>query len=448
MTLEYKSKQPQSVFVVWTRKSTTNQVSFTTKQPINITFDSASVADNDFKSPGAGNQQSNYEKKLKRLEQTRISQAIFRRNRKLKLKRSIEKHPSIATEYNLALYNERGQPSVEECGPSSLQDVIIEIASRGAAADSSRSSNLTAPCMNLDELVEHLKLRRFILSRSATYLRLLPRSSNSIEGKRHVRTVHVRLKRASNDEHKKHVDQYFAMNTINHLKTLADDKTRVPIGLPTARRQAPLLLHLDHKISLPDHDFVVALGHKLIPSVYAACTINNQKEVTYSGPAYISIRSGKHDSSTAETHHRNFSLLVESKDFQSVMKLHDKCKPIVIIRADGGPDENPKYSKALVAGVNLFKKYELDCLFVVSNCPGRSAYNMVERRMVPLSNQLAGLILPHDYCGTHLNDSGKTIDSTLEIQNLRRAGTFKIYTIWITSFVLQFLTLSECLAEV
>ncbi|CAF2089297.1 unnamed protein product [Rotaria magnacalcarata] len=399
MTLEYKSKQPQSVFVVWTRKSTTNQVSFTTKQPINITFDSASVADNDFKSPGAGNQQSNYEKKLKRLEQTRISQAIFRRNRKLKLKRSIEKHPSIATEYNLALYNERGQPSVEECGPSSLQDVIIEIASRGAAADSSRSSNLTAPCMNLDELVEHLKLRRFILSRSATYLR-------------------------------------------------QDDKTRVPIGLPTARRQAPLLLHLDHKISLPDHDFVVALGHKLIPSVYAACTINNQKEVTYSGPAYISIRSGKHDSSTAETHHRNFSLLVESKDFQSVMKLHDKCKPIVIIRADGGPDENPKYSKALVAGVNLFKKYELDCLFVVSNCPGRSAYNMVERRMVPLSNQLAGLILPHDYCGTHLNDSGKTIDSTLEIQNLRRAGTFKIYTIWITSFVLQFLTLSECLAEV
>ncbi|CAF4890528.1 unnamed protein product, partial [Rotaria socialis] len=490
MTLEYKSKQPQSLFAVWARKSTGNQISFTTKQSVNITFDSTSVVDIGYKSPGAGsshstnssqrkiichsqittrneldqtvyklnnirqlkatnllsneaektlklleNQQSNYEKKLKRLEQIRISQAKFRRNRKLKLKRLIEKHPNVAAEYNLALYNERGQPSVEECGQSSLQDVIIEIASRGAAADPSRSSNLIAPCMNLDELVEHLKLRGFILSRSTTYLRLLPRRSNSTEGKRHVRTVPVRLKRSSNDEHKKHVDQYFAMNTINHLKTLAsmfgsdavfflsqDDKARVPIGLPAARKQAPLLMHLDYKISLPDHDFVVAPGHKLIPSVYAACTINNKNEVTYSGPTYISIRSGKHDSSTAETHHRDFSLLFESKDFQSVMKLNDKCKPIVIICVDGGPDENPRYSKTLVGGVNLFKKYELDCLFVASNCPGRSAYNMVERRMAPLSNQLAGLILPHDYYGTHLNDSGKTIDSTLEIQNFKRAG--------------------------
>ncbi|CAF4344729.1 unnamed protein product, partial [Rotaria magnacalcarata] len=490
MTLEYKSKQPQSLFAVWARKSTANQISFTTKQSVNITFDSTSVVDIGSKSPGAGsshstnssqrkiichsqittrneldqtvyklnsirqlkatnllsneaektlklleNQQSNYEKKLKRLEQIRISQAKFRRNRKLKLKRLIEKHPNVAAEYNLALYNERGQPSVEGCGQSSLQDVIIEIASRGAAADPSRSSNLIAPCMNLDGLVEHLKLRGFILSRSTTYLRLLPRRSNSTEGKRHVRTVPVRLKRSSNDEHKKHVDQYFAMNTINHLKTLAsmfgsdavfflsqDDKARVPIGLPAARKQAPLLMHLDYKISLPDHDFVVAPGHKLIPSVYAACTINNKNEVTYSGPTYISIRSGKHDSSTAETHHRDFSLLFESKDFQSVMKLNDKCKPIVIICVDGGPDENPRYSKTLVGGVNLFKKYELDCLFVASNCPGRSAYNMVERRMAPLSNQLAGLILPHDYYGTHLNDSGKTIDSTLEIQNFKRAG--------------------------
>lgn len=109
--------------------------------------------------------------------------------------------------------------------------------------------------------------------------RLLPRRSNSTEGKRHVRTVPVRLIKASNDEHKKHDDQYFATNTINHLKTLAgsfggdavfflsqDDKARVPIGLPAARKQAPLLMHLDYKITLPDHDFVVAAGHKMIPS--------------------------------------------------------------------------------------------------------------------------------------------------------------------------------------
>ena len=45
-----------------------------------------------------------------------------------------------------------------------------------------------------------------------------------------------------------------------------NDKARVPLGLPAARKQAPLLMHLDYKISLPDHDFVIASGHKLIPS--------------------------------------------------------------------------------------------------------------------------------------------------------------------------------------
>jgi hypothetical protein len=65
-------------------------------------------------------------------------------------------------------------------------------------------------------------------------------------------------------------------------------------------------MHLDYKITLLDHDFVLAPGHKLIPSgkdsifmlkriifnlflVYAACVISEKKEVSYSGPTYISI---------------------------------------------------------------------------------------------------------------------------------------------------------------
>ncbi|CAF4485859.1 unnamed protein product [Rotaria sp. Silwood2] len=490
MTLEIKSKQPQSLFTVWARKSVTNQNSSSILKSMEIAANVTSESDvscvsavsscshsiksskhnrichsqvsvrqeldeitaklNNIRALKTSmllpieaekqlkvleNQRSACQKKLKRLEQTRTSQANFRKSRKLKLKKLMEKCPDVAREYNLDLHYQSGQPRIEERGQSGLLDVIVEIASRGAAADPSRSSNQISPCMTLDELTERLKLHGFILSRSATYLRLLPRRSNSIEGKRHVQTVPVRLKKATNDEHKKHEDQYFATNTINHLKTLAgsfgsdtvfflsqDDKARVPIGLPAARKQAPLLMHLDYKISLPDHDFVVASRHKLIPSVYAACTINNKNEVTYSGPTYISIRSGKHSSSTAETHHYDFSLLFESKDFEPVMKVHGKCKPIVIISVDGGPDENPRFSKTLAGGVQLFKKYDLDCLFVVSNCPGRSAYNIVERRMAPLSNQLAGLILPHDYYGTHLDDNGNTINTELELQNFKRAG--------------------------
>ncbi len=54
--------------------------------------------------------------------------------------------------------------------------------------------------------------------------------------------------------------------------------------------------------------------------------------------------------------------------------------------------------------------------------PGQSAYNIVERRMAPLSHDLAGIILPHDHFGSHLSESGVTINIDLEKLNFRKAG--------------------------
>ena len=42
--------------------------------------------------------------------------------------------------------------------------------------------------------------------------------------------------------------------------------------------------------------------------------------------------------------------------------------------------------------------------------------------MSPLSHDLAGLILPHDMFGTHLDASGKTIDQELEEKNFFAAA--------------------------
>lgn len=77
-----------------------------------------------------------------------------------------------------------------------------------------------------------------------------------------------------------------------------DDKARVAIGITAANKQAPLLMHLEYRVTLPDHDWVVANRHKLIPSVYAGIHIKpngmGQREaVGYSGPTYVAIRSGK-----------------------------------------------------------------------------------------------------------------------------------------------------------
>jgi hypothetical protein len=61
--------------------------------------------------------------------------------------------------------------------------------------------------------------------------------------------------------------------------------------------------------------------------------------------------------------------------------------------------------------------------------PGRSAYNRVERRMAPLSRELSGVILPHDHFGSHLDNSGKTVDEELELKNFAEAGKV-LASIW------------------
>ena len=42
--------------------------------------------------------------------------------------------------------------------------------------------------------------------------------------------------------------------------------------------------------------------------------------------------------------------------------------------------------------------------------------------MSNLSNELSGVILPHDHFGTHLDHNNETIDKELELQNLEYVG--------------------------
>ena len=100
----------------------------------------------------------------------------------------------------------------------------------------------------------------------------------------------------------------------------------------------------------------------------------------------------------------------------------DKVKPLVFISVDGGPDESPKNQQTLASWTEHFKMHNLDAAFVFTHAAGSSAYNPVERRMAPLSKDTAGLILPFDTFGKHLDGSNKTIDETLEKKNFAAAG--------------------------
>ncbi|XP_062550683.1 uncharacterized protein LOC134215536 [Armigeres subalbatus] len=187
-------------------------------------------------------------------------------------------------------------------------------------------------------------------------------------------------------------------------------------------------MHMEYRVRLPDHDWVVAEKHKLIPSVYAGLDIKNNgfgdpSYVSASGPTFIAIRSAKHSKSTAYAHAMDFSRLLQISSFDPIMKTSGGAvKPVIIITVDGGPDENPRFSKCIDVAILHFKTYDLDAYLIATNAPGRSAFNPVERRMAPLSRELSGLILPHDKYGSHLNSQGKTIDDELERKNFQNAG--------------------------
>lgn len=201
-----------------------------------------------------------------------------------------------------------------------------------------------------------------------------------------------------------------------------------PLGITASHKQSAILMHMQYRVTLPDHDWVVAEKYKLIPSVYAGITIKpngygDPAYVTYSGPTVIRMRSGKHDTSNAESHAADFDYRLRSNAFASMCKTSSgSIKPVVIVCSDGGLDENPRYEKMIKYAVKHFKENDLDALFVVTNAPGRSAFNRVEHRMAPLSLQLSGVVLKHDAFGNHLDSQGKCTDEDMEIRNFQYAG--------------------------
>ncbi|CAF3166273.1 unnamed protein product [Rotaria sp. Silwood2] len=350
------------------------------------------------------NKRSKLKQALHRLKNNQAAQTRARKNRRLKLVRLLDNHPELGEEMSSLVRSAPGKPNIEDSQPGWL-GAIVDIANCGVvAADNRRRTDAIQSCLTLDALKEELHNRGFQLSRTATYYRLLPKNSRTIDGQRHIHTVPVRIRRPENSSHKYHDDTKFAQSTIHDLKKIAgtlgneavfylsqDDKCRIPLGIPAAHKQAPLIMSMKIQIKLPDHDFVVGTKHKLIPSIYGACLIS-EEHVTYSGPTFAAIRSGKHDHSSALGHAKDFDTMIRLPEFEKAALTDGNLKPVVITSVDGGPDENPRYPKTIQAATILFKKYDLDVLFMVTNAPGRSAFYEVERRMAPLSHELSGKV--------------------------------------------------------
>ena len=118
------------------------------------------------------------------------------------------------------------------------------------------------------------------LSRNGFYLRFLPCHRNTSDGKPYVNTVPVKLVRPEDSLRKKNINCMFAKSFINDMFEACkffcpnavlfmpnDDKGRIPLGLAAANLQASLLMEMEYKLKLLDHDFVIRPQPQLIPSV-------------------------------------------------------------------------------------------------------------------------------------------------------------------------------------
>ena len=376
------------------------------------------------------------EKKLKRkqIEQKAQQKVCCKKSKVLaELKRD---HPEVAEQISKldVHHGELGRPSVESTMPG-LHHEILSIVIPASMAEERRRSKVYDTVRSLDDLKCELEKRGYHLARTTLYYRLLPKNAQHRDGKRHVKTVPVKLSRHQSNLRKKHMDSHFAMASVKHAREFAslfskenvfflsqDDKARVPLGLLVSKKQTAILMHLEYKVSLPDHDFPIGGSPKLIPSVYASCLQKEDQSIGYSGPTFTAIRSGKHDKSCAASHMEDFRSLIQAEEFQTACKNGDNIKPLVFVSVDGGPDEAPKNTQALAAWTKDFTDFDFDCMCLFTHAAGSSAYNPVERRMAPLSKDTAGVILPFDTYGNHLNNSNKTVDEDLEKENFKAAG--------------------------
>lgn len=204
-------------------------------------------------------------------------------------------------------------------------------------------------------------------------------------------------------------------------------------------------MHLDYEMNSANSPSMIQTSrHQLTPCIYAASIIDETGLVTNTGPTYVSIRSAKHDRIDHETHAIDFERLIYLKDFEKVARdAPGRVKPIVIINVDSsGPENHMRYPQTLQSAIEKFKKYNLDVLIMMNQAPGQSIFNMVERRLSPLSHDLAGLILPHDHFGTHLNDSGVTEHAELEKENFKKTAEI-LSEVWSMNVLDEYPVIAE-----
>ncbi|CAG8484579.1 17764_t:CDS:2 [Gigaspora margarita] len=238
----------------------------------------------------------------------------------------------------------------------------------------------------------------------------------------------------SRSEMKPHIDEHYYLASVKLVRVFAstfanfsliisqDDKAKVGLGIPAVGRTFQSIQSFNEPVTVSDHDFPRGSKQKLIPSVYLIINPEDTNESLRQGQLSIYIRPEYFVGTSSMTHMKDLLDISKHNEYAEILKHDEHLKSIWILLVDGGPDENPKHLKNIIEYCRFFRELNLDYLSVQTHAPYQSAYNPVERSMCTLSEKLAGIELPVDKFGSHLNSQGVVIDKDLARRNFEFAG--------------------------
>ncbi|PKB94336.1 hypothetical protein RhiirA5_386722, partial [Rhizophagus irregularis] len=365
-------------------------------------------------------------KKLKR-------HAGYQRKCRAKKIKHLQEHQEVIQ------YDSPGRPSFLIQYPN-LHEHIHECIEFGAADKKRRKEVIKV--RTIRHLRENLNSKyNEYLSRTTLNNYLLPSRSNTKAAKTHHHPALVANASVSRTEKNEHIDEHYCLASVKGAKQFAalfsthsviisqDDKAKVPLGIPAVGRTFQTIQSFQEPVTLPDHDFPVGMQQKLIPSVYLLINPSDTNDTFRNGQLSIFVHPQYHVGTSSSTHMSDLNSLIQDSQFDGILKINGQIKPIWILLVDGGPDENPRHMKNIFQYCKMFCNFDLDYLSVRTHAPGQSAYNPVERSMSTLSQKLAGITLPIDKFGSHLNSQGQVTDLELAMKNFRYAGE-ALCTLW------------------
>ena len=344
----------------------------------------------------------------------------------------VAKKAKLLEEGIIEKYDGPGRPSAAMCY-SDFWDKIHSCVEFGAAHTKRRKTIIKV------RTIKHLRQAleekyNIYLSRQCLSTYLEPRHSHTFAARHHHHPAKIGLASIARTEMKSHTDEHYCLASVKAARIFAevfadetiiisqDDKAKIGLGIPAVGRTFKTMQTVSEPVSIEDHDFPTGSKMKLIPSVYLVIDPVDSNDALRSGQLAIFVRPEYFVGTTSSTHMSDLQSIVANQHFVRALTKNGQVRPIWVLLVDGGPDENPRHMKNIIEYCKLFRSLNLDYLTVRTHAPGQSAYNPVERSMASLSTKLAGITLPVDKFGSHLDSQGKVVDDELARRNFEFSG--------------------------